>query len=216
MQYADGYLLGVLVSAFFLTLAKILYPVFLSVVWRAMVSYSDSYKIYRDHNFMLRRIFALTGFVVTLNISLFLSFLFYNWHISLSPWGALTDFGLIFVSVGLLSLLKRLLLRTVGQLFMAYRMAEEYWFQQSIINRFAAVLALPLLASLPYLSEWLSVYFVNTVWGIVAMAYLYRVIRSMRMTIEKQFSVLYMLFYFLTLEIIPVLVLVKFFTMRWV
>ncbi|MEN9444147.1 MAG: hypothetical protein RIS47_1037, partial [Bacteroidota bacterium] len=208
---ADLPLIVVLSVVGLLTLAKVIYSKYLGQIFRTLVSYSESYKAYRDNNFVARQFYFFAHVIYFLILALFVSTQLEINGLSIGSYDNFVNFGLIFVALVVLSFFKRVVLKTLGQLFMAYRIAEEYWFQSLSINIVASFVAFPVLCAQVIFTGEYDIYFTTSLWVIVGLAYLMRVVRALRLTSAKQLSVLYMILYLISLEVLPVLLALKYF-----
>ena len=211
----DLVLILLIFSFFVSTWARVRFPQIMRQMFISIIAYSESYKIYRENNRMARQFYWALGFVFSVNLSLFLLLNVKFFNVPIFGIDGLALFSIIFLFVVTVYFFKRLILRTIGQLFMAYRVAEEYWFSVSTINRVLGIVFFPFIIAIPYVPQFIQPYLVQVTWGVVGLSFLFRLIRGIRVAIEKHLSVLYMILYFCTLEILPIILVTKFLT-RWV
>lgn len=192
------------------TWARVRFPQIMRQMFIAILTYSESYKIYRESNRMARYFYWAMGLVFHINLTIFLVQNITFFKVQLANFGGIGLFSIVFAAVSIVYFVKKMSLRTIGQLFMAFRVAEEYWFSISTINRVLGISLFPLLIVIPYLPESAQQYAIQGTWGLIALSFIFRLVRGLRISIEKHLSVFYMILYFCTLEILPMVLITKY------
>lgn len=205
------WMLVVLIATFITaTWAKVTFSNFFSQMFRSLFFYNESYKIYRENNIMARRFYLMLGTVFNINMALFLFMAIEYSNTYVFDIGHMLYLPALVLIVTVTYVIKKLVLQSVGQLFMAYRVAEEYWFSLSTINRTLGLALFPLLLAIPFTPDIYREYVFTTSWSLIGISFVFRLIRVLRITHEKQLSLFYMILYFCTLEILPIAVLYKY------
>ncbi len=204
-------MLIVLIFSFFVsTWVRVRFPLFMRQMFLSLLAYSESYKVYRESNRMAHQFYFALGFVFSINVALFLLQNIEFYKLPTFGMDGLALFGILFLLVLTVYFVKKLALRTIGQLFMAFRVAEEYWFSVSTINRALGIILFPFLIAIPYVPDNIRPYVMQATWGVVGLSFIFRILRGMRIAFEKHLSVFFMFLYFCTLEILPLVIVIKF------
>jgi hypothetical protein len=124
-----------------------------------------------------------------------------------SPFGNLLLYGFFLLVSLILYGLKMLALHISGQIFKTYELTSEYVLTHYVFNLVEGIMLIPLLILLVFNG---SAVFLLLSLSILAGAFLYRLVRGLLIGFkEARYSVVYMLTFFISIEILPILVLLK-------
>lgn len=119
-------------------------------------------------------------------------------------------FGIIFISLILLSRIKYGLIAFWGYLFKTKEYAYKYRFYITLFSTFQGIIISPLIILAVYGPQNLSVLFLLSAGIILLILYFVRVTRGLIATLgQSKFFIIYFFLYLCTLEILPILFLVK-------
>jgi hypothetical protein len=168
-------------------------------------------QIVRDENIFIQRASVWLGFVYNLIVSLLLYIvsIHYGWHLG----GIGNEFGrfiFFFVIVTGVYALKFLVLKISGWLFGQEREMASYIFNIFLINNILGMALLPFVLIIAY-NESVSISWIITIPVIlIAIAFGWRIFRGIQIALgSNSFSPLYLFLYLCTLEIAPLLVLIR-------
>lgn len=100
-------------------------------------------------------------------------------------------------------------IRFLGRVFRTYHATDEYLLNILIFNFLTGIIMLPFLVIIVYLKSLLFLYILS---GIIAFLFLFRFVRGFLIGISfSKFSYLFLFVYLCSLEILPLIVLLKFF-----
>ncbi len=103
--------------------------------------------------------------------------------------------------------LKMLSLQVSGQIFKTYELTSEYVLTHYIFNLMEGLMLIPLLILLVFAGSDLVL---GLIMVVLAAAFLYRLVRGLMIGLkESKYNLFYMLTFFISIEILPILVLFK-------
>jgi len=165
----------------------------------------------REGNLFSERISLALGTVYTLSFILLL-YMGYEMLVRLHyPLGLNSFTFYLVLGAGLLLFwtIKVLLIRFLSSVFRTRQTTREYLLNILIFNLIAGVLLLPVLVLTVYLKSY---FFLYTGIGIIVLMYIFRFFRGFVIGISlTKFSYLFLFLYLCTLEILPLVVLLKLF-----
>ena len=123
------------------------------------------------------------------------------------PYGYLIFYGELMLLVAVFYALKMLALRIVGVVFKTSEVTSSYILTHFIFNLTEGILLIPFMAIVIFNDSYLVLKISLVLYGIM---FLYRLIRGFIIGMsETRFSILYLLVFFLAIEILPLLVIWK-------
>jgi hypothetical protein len=168
-------------------------------------------QIVRDENIFIQRASIYLSIVFNLIIALllYLISMHYNWKLG----GIGNEFGrfmFFFITVTAVYAMKFLVLKICGWLFEQEREMATYIFNIFLINNILGMALLPFVLILAY-NESIAVSWVLTIpIVLIAMAFGWRIFKGIQIALGvNSFSPLYLFLYLCTLEIAPLLVLIR-------
>lgn len=124
-----------------------------------------------------------------------------------TAFGNLLLYGFFLLISLLLYGLKMLSLQVSGQIFKTWELTSEYILTHYIFNLIEGVILIPLLILLVFAGTDLILYLILAV---LASAFLYRLVRGLMIGLkESKYNLFYMFTFFVSIEILPILVLFK-------
>ncbi|MFC2080646.1 DUF4271 domain-containing protein [Bacteroidota bacterium] len=207
------WLLGIIIgSLLLLAFLKLFYNKFLDQTMQAVSNYQLSTKLLRDHNIFSRRVaFALNVNFILVGAA-FIYLILGHFHIRPFP---LNDFISYLAYAGILAvilILRFLSCYAIGHIFNKLYEFREYLHQLLLIYKSLGIYLLILVIGIAYIREDLRIYLVYLSALLLATAGILRIIKGVKILLNKDISLLYLILYLCTLEILPLLIFYKFFS----
>lgn len=208
------WLLGIIIaSLILLAWLKLFYHKFLDQTMQSVSNYQLSVKLLRDQNLFSRRVaIALNiNFIFIGGAFVYLIFGYYN----LRPF-QLNDILSYLCYSGCLMLLlmvRYVVLHLTGFLFDNHHIFREYLHQIFLIYKSLGIYSIILVIGLAYIREDLRIYFIYLGIILVFSAYFLRLFKGVRILMDKDVLIFYLILYLCTLEILPFLILYRFFSL---
>lgn len=177
---------------------------------KAFFNISVSNQLVRDENLVIQRTSVLlsVGFYAVAGLLLYLAGKNYY-----SGFENIQDFFWFFLIAAVLAILyflKIILVRFLGYVFNAPRIADNYIFNILLINNIAGMTLLPFLFFQVYAISINSGIFLKITFVIALSCWLYRLVRgSLAWFSYSTYSLHYLFFYICILEIAPLLIVIK-------
>jgi hypothetical protein len=201
-------LLGVLAMITFL---KIFYSRYFKRLFAAFVNLNLANQLVRDENVLIQRASVLMNVVFYLVAALFLYFLgnWRHWELDGLEFG-FSRFIFFAVLVAAVYALKLLILKSCGTVFGIDREMSAYIFNIFLVNSVLGILLLPVIVLLAF-ATWIPAdWLIRLALAIVLLSFLYRLVRGVLIgRASPAFSPFYLILYLCTLELAPLLVVVK-------
>ncbi len=208
------WLLGIVIlSLVLLAWLKLFYHKLLDQIMQSLTNYQLSVKLLRDQNIFSKRVaIALnTNFILMGGAFAYLIFGYFN----LRPF-PLNDILSYLCYVGCLMMLllaRFVVLHVTGYLFDSRHVFREYLHQIFLIYKNLGIYLVILVIVLAYIREDLRIYFVYPGIVLVFTAYFLRIFKGVRILLNKDVLIFYLILYLCTLEILPFLILYRFFSL---
>jgi hypothetical protein len=194
-----------------ITIIHVFYRKIFKQLFNAYINLAVTNQVVRDENILVQRASILLNVIFYASAGLFLYFLSvrFHWTNTIFNEGILRFFFFAFITAVFFSL-KMLLLKFLSSVFEIEKQVSVYIFSIFLTNNVLGILMVPLMALLAYVSWNFSHYFVYASLGMVLLAFAYLLYRAIRITATMQkFSMYYLFLYFCSLEIAPILVIIK-------
>lgn len=208
------WILGVLLfSAIILTFVKLLHDKYLSNTIKAFFIHTYADKLFREQNVTTQRISLSLNAVFIISTSLFL-YLLCN-HYNYTIWD-LNNFSLFLGLNGVIfsvNLVKVLVFRILGVVLLETKLFSEYRENIFLYNKAIGLCLFPITAGIAYMPQYMTKIFIYLGFIVVLTFYLSRIYQGLKIIITKRISIFYMILYLCTLEIIPFLLLFKYFNL---
>jgi hypothetical protein len=190
---------------------RVFYYKILKQLFSAFFSNLVSNQIVRDENILVQRASILMSFIFYLVASLFayqLTLLF-GWNPAFMGQGFLR-FLFIALFIAAAYSVKMVVLKALGELFDVDKPVATYIFNIFLINNMTGLILIPVVVLSAYATidwhEWI----LYSGLGFVIMMFIYRLVRAVRIWMSMTgTSYFYLILYFCTLEIAPLMILFK-------
>jgi len=207
---STDWMVGVIFVTFLLVIfTKAFFKDYFSSTIEAFFDEKAAKKLLSKRNSQRYRISYIITFVFAINISLFAVQVFNHFNITLLPVGNFPLFLIFFIAILFFYMSKRLMINMLGFVSKRQKILIEYSHNLSLHNKAVGLVLFPFLLSIPFVintaNNWVVVFGLVVVSGI----YLVRLVRSLRIILSGQVSVLYTMLYIGMFEIAPLLVLFR-------
>lgn len=212
-MYTHDWFLGIflLVTVFFIWI-RIFYSKFFATLANALVSFQGSAKLFRERNVLVHRVSIVLDAVYILVMSVFLFEFAVHFKIAKAEISAFNLFLIFLNAIIFYTLLRRVILRMTGFLFLNQSVFSEYLHNTFVINKGVGIALFPVVIMAQYLPYPLisSVLIFGMI--IYLAAFIYKSLRGYQIIIRKDILLFYLILYLCTLEILPLLLGYKFVT----
>ncbi|MGC9342643.1 MAG: DUF4271 domain-containing protein [Bacteroidales bacterium] len=197
--------------AFLLILAwlRLIYTCFIVNVFKSAFNYQLALKVYNEPGIIQKRIFSILNifYFLTSGIFFYLVFDYFDYH----PMGLknLKLLGIIITFLISYSLLRILLMKITGALFQREKLFSEAIFHNFLYNKIAGIILIPFILLIAYTRDIYNDIFVFTGLTAFVAVVLMRLIRLIIFIYKSVVLLFYFILYLCTLEILPVLVIIK-------
>jgi len=160
-------------------------------------------------NSLLSKISIGLNLIFYLNFSLLIFEAYKLQQLSILP---LFDFGIYIVILFLIAAIyvgKTYLLRALGNVLLSQKAFDEYLHNVFVFNKAFGLILFPAILGIPFASVKLTQYLLIYSLAAFAIFYVLRLIRGIQIIISKHISILFLILYLCTLEILPLTILYK-------
>jgi hypothetical protein len=177
----------------------------------AFFSNSISNQVVRDENILVQRASILMSFIFYLTASLFIYqvSIFFEWNFPFLGEGFLR-FLVVCLIVAFAYSFKMVMLKGLGEIFNIDRPVAGYIFNIFLINNMLGLMLIPVVVAIAFVVTYSTAVAIYTGVTLVIIAFIYRMVRAITIWMSLPgVSVFYLILYFCTLEIAPLLIVVK-------
>ena len=201
-----GLLLGLL---FLMAFIKFQHNSKLKTYLQSVLSYQSFYKMFKEQNATNQRLAALLSFIFFINISLVAYYTFLHFGVYPKDPQQYFSFPFIVGMVCLGYLIFVIVNKILAFVFESYKLLNENLYNLFFSNRILGLSLLPLVVLYPYMPPEISKYALYLLWGLVAGSFILRWFRGLQISFKHKVPYSYMFLYLCTLEIIPIIIIVK-------
>jgi hypothetical protein len=207
----DLSLLLILISFVLIASIKAFFNKYLNQLFRTIISYSEAYKLYRDYNAIIDRVYFLLNFNLILTGSLF-EFYLLKLFFPAKPIGS--DYVvLILCSVFILGVYftRYFLNKLIGFILDQKQAFDEFSHSNLLYYKVAGLFLLPVVSFLALVNVKYHFIFVLTGVFLIFIIYIISIFRATTIMFKKGILLFYWILYLCTIEFLPLLLLYKFF-----
>jgi hypothetical protein len=189
---------------------RVYYQKYLATVIAALFNYHVGEKLLREKNVLVRRVFILlnTSYVIAMALYIHEVIKRFNVEVPIN-----NDFylflSILSVFTGLI-VFRLLILRLVAFVFVAVPEFREYMHSSFIVNKNLGLYLLPIVISTIYIKPALAQYMFYLATIMLVFSILIRYLKGIQIIIKHNIFLFYSILYLCTLEILPILIGVKF------
>jgi hypothetical protein len=208
------WLLGViLICLILIAWLKLFYNKFLNQIIQSLTNFQLSAKLFRDQNIFTRRVSFVLNLNFVLAISVFIYLSFGNFNII--PFKH-NDFISLLIYIGAITgilLIRYIVLHLVGYIFNKQREFQEYLHEILMIYKNLGIFLIPLIFGIAYIHEDVRIYLFYLGGLMIFVALIIRIVKGFKILINKDVLIFYLILYLCTLEILPLLIFYRFFSL---
>jgi hypothetical protein len=206
----DWFIALIFTSVLIVAFIRIFFSRYILTALEALFNNNLAEKIFENKNTLQIRSFTLLNFWFYVNISLFITELYFFENMTnnnLFPiW---LFFSILCVSIFLIINFKYLLLFITGRVFKTTEVLEEFHYYFLLIAKNIALFLFPIIIILPFTPPTLRAFLIYIGYGILFLFPLLIIYKGFNIFIKKRLSFFYTFLYLCTFEIIPVLLIYK-------
>ena len=199
-----------LLSLFTFSWLKIMYQKYILQVVLSIVNYQVALRLLRERNVLFRNMSIGLNFVFILNLAVFIYFLFENFKIR--PYFTIPILNYLVYCVGVIVFfnLKNFVCILLGIIFKYQEEFSEYIHNENLFNKNIGLLLFPIVVLFPYVPDIYKQFVLFAGIFFFGIMILLRTLRGFQIIIRKGVSKFYMILYLCAIEILPVLILIKY------
>ena len=208
---ADWLTLVLVVVIISFTWIKTFYSKILKQLLSAFFSNSITNQVVRDENILVQRASILLSFIFYLTLSLFIYqvSVFQNWDYPFLSEGFIR-FLIIGLVVSFTYSFKMVLMKGLGEVFNLDKPVSTYIFDIFLINNMLGLFLIPITIAIAYVVTYSTEIVLLTGVVVVIISFIYRLVRAFTIWRTLQgVSFFYLILYFCTLEIAPLVIIIK-------
>lgn len=206
-----GWLLFVLIGLMALVAwLKLFYNKFFDRTLQSVFNYQLSVKALRDQNIFSKRVSVLLNLNFILILGLFLFLLLQGTGYEVFRGNSMMQYLQCCLLITSFLLARTLLMRLTGIIFRVDALLREFQHQIMISYKALGVYMILVIIGIAYSPDPVKIYMVAGGLVLFLAAYLGRIIKGFQIIFKKDISIIYLILYLCTLEILPVLVVYKF------
>jgi hypothetical protein len=212
-KFTDDWLFGIFIFLVVLFVwIRIFYSKFFAALANALVSFHLSAKLFEERNVLLHRVSIVLDFIYIVVFSIFV-FEWIDYHQYSGPRMSGINLFLLLINILMIyTLLRIVVLRLVGSLFLVRPLFLEYIHNTFVINKGLGIVLFPMVI----MAQYLPFKIIPVVLWLGALALsvgiLFKAIRAYQIIIRRDILLFYLILYLCTLEILPLLLGYKFIT----
>jgi hypothetical protein len=200
------WMLGIflLLTCFFIWI-RIYYGKFFSTLGSALISFQIAAKFFREKNVLQRRVSIVLDFIYLVVLSVFIFELTHQFGHVESHMSNFNLFLLFLNMVILYALVRLIVLRGTGFIFLRQSLFSEYITSTFVVNKGAGIALFPIVIIAHYIDKQLVPAILVLGLIVYLTAFIWKTFRAYQIIIRKDVFLFYLILYLCTLEILPFL-----------
>lgn len=196
-------------SFFLLGWIRLFNKKYLSSLVKSIVSYKESYNLYRDKNSLMERASFMVNLLFLSNVSVFVIQMKHYWGFNLGGTDDYIIYFIVLASLVGLYIYRAIMSAFIGYVFMKQKVFSEYFHNVNIFTKNTGLFLFPVIIVLQFLTyEYLTIIVFSGIF-LISLLYFFQIMRSFQIIIRKNVSILYMILYLCAFEFAPFLVIYK-------
>ncbi|MBN2612081.1 MAG: DUF4271 domain-containing protein [Bacteroidales bacterium] len=196
--------------AFLFVWIKVFYKKYIYNLFNAVISFYASTRLFNEKNLMITRVSLVLNFIFVLSVSLVLLKIsnFYN---KIPETFDKASFFLIILNVLILYMvLKTLIIKLIGYIFLQGNLVNDYLHNANIYNKILGIVLIPFLFATFYTDPEIAEILLYVMVVIYFLSLVFKIIRGFQIIIKYDIFIFYSILYLCTLEILPLIIGYKF------
>jgi hypothetical protein len=211
--YTYDWLLGIFLFLVVLFVwIRIFYSKFFNALASALVSFQLSVKLFEERNVLQRRVSIVLDFIYVIVTTVFLFELIEYSGFAGTGMTGINLFLLLLNILMLYSILRIIILRMTGSLFLVTPLFSEYIHNTYVVNKGLGILLFPVIIMAEYMPYKIIPFVLLLGIILYGIAILFKSFRAYQIIIRRDILIFYLILYLCTLEILPLLLGYKFVT----
>lgn len=206
----DWFTVTILFSLFVFSWIKVIYQKFIVQIVTSIIDYQVAMRLYRERNVLFRNVSFGLHFVFYANIGLFINYLvdYYNFtHLFHNNFVNILSYcGIVLFIYNIKSLTSKIL----GYIFLVQDNFSQYIHNVNLYNKNIGLFLFPIIIIYPFTLDKFKPFVIYAGLLLLLIMFLLRSYRSAQIIMRKGISLFYLILYLCAVEILPVLLLVKF------
>lgn len=199
-----------LVSLFTFSLLRISYQKFIVQIVGSLINYQLSNRLFRERNVLFKNISLGLNFIFALNFGLFIFYTIEYFGLNQVLPGKFLSMSLYTIGILTIYTVKSLYCKFIGYVFLVQEAFDEYLHNINLFNKNIGLFLFPIVIIYPFIHVVLQPFILYTGLGIVLILFLLRTHRGFQIILKKGISFFYLILYLCAVEILPVLLLLKY------
>ncbi len=188
---------------------RVVYNKYINNLLESAFNYQRSLQVYTDPGVVRRRIFFILNIIYLFSTGLYACLLmrYFSWF----PWG-MNGIRLFFSATGFMAglmILRFIALKLTGYIFKSKELFDEYLFQLFLFSKITGIILIPFIFAIAYTRGITESMFIYASFVATGLVFILRIVRSLMFIFKNAVLLFYLILYLCTLEILPVLVIVK-------
>ena len=209
-NYTDWLPLVILFSLYIFSFIKVVYNKYIVQVLYSLINYQAAVRLLRDRNVLFRNMAVVLNFVFTINAGLFVYFLIDYFKLGQLYSNSLLCFLLYSFLIFIFFNLKFIICKIVGYVFSVNDIFEEYTHNEKLSNKNIGLLLFPVIILIPYVPTFMKPVILYAGLAIIIVLLAFRAFRAFQIIIRREVSSFYLILYLCTIEILPLIIMVKY------
>jgi hypothetical protein len=206
---SDWILLLLVAICFFLALTRNYFEKYLIQIFRSIFSRQAADKLFENRNVLIDRFSYILNFIYSLSFGLFIFQVFDYFKVHPLNLPAYLNYCVYFLVLLLFYCLLVVTCSMAGTIFDLKTVFKKYLHNQLLFNKIFGILLTPLVAILSFIDQDYKLYLIFAGGLLFIFIYLLKTFRGIKIILEYPLSIFYLILYFCTLEILPLLVIYK-------
>ena len=209
----NGWMFWALLLSFVIySIARIIFPNRTESLFKNVFNYNFAQKEFHKSGEHTQLVTFIMQILFSFVAGMFIFFALkheYNWNIT--DVQEFSRVGMLTIAIFILYFLKKLLYLLVADIFARREYARECIFNVYLINRALGICLFPIVVALAFVKPTIISAGTLLVIGyiVIGFFYVYRIFREFQVSVKNRVSLIYIFLYFCTLEILPIMLLVK-------
>jgi hypothetical protein len=209
--FSPDWIFGILlVSSFFVILIRSYYDRYLTLVFKSFHNYQFSYKLYKDSSVVYTQLSYILNFNSAIVLGLFVFQLIkYSNSVTFLGFTGFNIFLIVPVILIGIYVLQYVVYTFIGDLTLRRNAGKEYLHHSFMLNKILGLVFIPITLCIAYFPDYMRVYLIYIALAVIVIFYFKRLQRGFTILNRNHVLKFYWILYFCTLEILPVLIMVK-------
>jgi hypothetical protein len=210
IAFGNFILTFLLLSFILLAWIKVSFGKYLNQLLKAIIYYSESAKLYHDHNSLIERLYFVLNVIFIISGGFFSFYLIQYFKPSFIFFHPILVVLICYGSIILIYLSRFIVNKILGFLFDHGKSFNEHIHSTFIYYKAAGLFLLPIVSIIPYISD--SYGHILLIIGvlIIFILYIISIFRATRIMLQKDILLFYWILYLCTIEFLPIMLIYKF------